>query len=112
MPLAPSELDQTAGRQVTWNRPGLGVVVEDASAQTQVQGGLPQWLAGWWAGAPGCRGLPGKACREDAEKLSGPEAPSPLASLPHVLVSRLRTHLVEFSKDGTELGMQDCQLEG
>lgn len=61
---------------------------------------------------PGCHGLPGEACRENAEKLSGPVVPSPLASLPHVLVSRLRTHLVKFSKDGTELGMQDCQLEG
>lgn len=33
-------------------------------------------------------------------------------SLPHVLGSRLRPDLVKLSKDGTQLGMQDCQLEG
>ena len=45
-------------------------------------------------------------------KLSRTRDPYSLASLPHVLGSVLRPHLVKFSKDRTELGMQDCQLEG
>lgn len=98
-------------QQVTWSELGLGVA-GDALAQSRVQAGPPQWLAGWWAAAPGCHGLPGEALPGEWQASSlGPDAPRPLASLPHIYPG-LWLYLVKFSKDGTELGVQDCQLEG
>ena len=79
-------------------------------AQSQVQAGPPQWLAGWWAGVPGCHGLPNEAWRENGKQLFRAGGLLP-PSLPHTHPG-LWLYLVKFSKDGTELGVQDCQLEG